>query len=185
VELGGIEPSRVPERRPRSGAVSPAQSAFSSVLERPPVTWSGRHVTPLCRPVRPSSALQRVSRRAEGGELPRGLGAAESRPNLAVRRAMRCPRSPSRRGVCQSIRAHLDDGEAIHVILDDLDHRRGNKVRQWCRDNNVELVFTPTHASWANPDICTWAATPVRARHQRPPRPSRVGPSYPEPSALA
>jgi transposase len=51
----------------------------------------------------------------------------------------------------QSIRAHLDDGEAIHVILDNLNHHRGSKVREWCRVNNVELVFTPTYASWANP----------------------------------
>jgi hypothetical protein len=51
----------------------------------------------------------------------------------------------------QSIRAHLDDGEMVHVILDNLNHHRGKKVRQWCKDNNVELVFTPTYASWANP----------------------------------
>jgi len=26
-----------------------------------------------------------------------------------------------------------------------------NVVRDWCAANQVELVFTPTYASWANP----------------------------------
>ena len=51
----------------------------------------------------------------------------------------------------QSIRAHLDDGEMVDVILDNLNHHRGSKVREWCEANNVELVFTPRYASWANP----------------------------------
>src|SRR4029078_3533665 len=51
----------------------------------------------------------------------------------------------------QSIRARLDDGQPIHVILDNLNHHKNNDVRQWCDANNVELVFTPTYASWANP----------------------------------
>jgi DDE superfamily endonuclease/Homeodomain-like domain len=51
----------------------------------------------------------------------------------------------------ESIRVRLDDGQAIHVILDNLNHHRGRAVREWCEANNVELVFTPTYASWANP----------------------------------
>jgi transposase len=51
----------------------------------------------------------------------------------------------------QSIRAHLDDGEWIHVILDNLNHHLNRGVREWCDANRVELVFTPTYASWANP----------------------------------
>jgi transposase len=51
----------------------------------------------------------------------------------------------------QSIRARLDDGEPIHVILDNLNHHKNRDVRAWCEANNVELVFTPTYASWANP----------------------------------
>jgi hypothetical protein len=37
------------------------------------------------------------------------------------------------------------------VILDNLNHHRGPAVREWCEANHVELVFTPTYASWANP----------------------------------
>ena len=51
----------------------------------------------------------------------------------------------------QSIRAHLNDGDWIHVILDNLNHHRGAAIREWCQANRVELVFTPTYASWANP----------------------------------
>ena len=51
----------------------------------------------------------------------------------------------------QAIRASIDDGEPIHVILDNLNHHKNHGVRQWCTANNVELVFTPTYGSWANP----------------------------------
>jgi hypothetical protein len=37
------------------------------------------------------------------------------------------------------------------VILDNLNHHKNATVREWCADNAVELVFTPTYASWANP----------------------------------
>ena len=51
----------------------------------------------------------------------------------------------------QAIRALRRDDEPIYVILDNLNHHRGPDVRRWCADNGVELCFTPTYASWANP----------------------------------
>ena len=51
----------------------------------------------------------------------------------------------------QAIRRLRPDGEMIYVILDNLNHHRGRDLRQWCAENNVELCFTPTYASWANP----------------------------------
>jgi transposase len=51
----------------------------------------------------------------------------------------------------QAIRASVDDGQPIHVILDNLNHHKNRGVRDWCDNNGVELVFTPTYASWANP----------------------------------
>ena len=51
----------------------------------------------------------------------------------------------------KSIRARHSDGEWIYVILDNLSAHKGRAVRQWARDNRVELCFTPTHSSWANP----------------------------------
>ena len=32
-----------------------------------------------------------------------------------------------------------------------MNHHKNRDVRDWCEANNVELVFTPTYASWANP----------------------------------
>lgn len=51
----------------------------------------------------------------------------------------------------QSIRARFDDGKPVFVILDNLNHHKSRVVRDWCELNGVELVFTPTYASWANP----------------------------------
>ena len=75
----------------------------------------------------------------------------------------------------QAIRASVDDGEPIHVILDNLNHHKNRDVRDWCEANNVELVFTPTYALVGEPDRgALRAATPVRHRQQRPPRPSAL-----------
>lgn len=51
----------------------------------------------------------------------------------------------------KAIRRLRPDGEMIYVILDNLNHHRGRDIRQWCAENNLELCFTPTYASWANP----------------------------------
>jgi len=51
----------------------------------------------------------------------------------------------------QSIRARLNDGEPVYVILDNLNHHKNRTVLDWCEANAVELVWTPTYGSWANP----------------------------------
>ena len=51
----------------------------------------------------------------------------------------------------KAIRAQVPDGEAIYVILDNLNHHEGPMLRSWCQENAVELAFTPTYGSWANP----------------------------------
>jgi transposase len=51
----------------------------------------------------------------------------------------------------KSIRAARPDGAPIYVILDNLSAHRGAKIRAWAAGNNVELCFTPTYSSWANP----------------------------------
>jgi transposase len=50
-----------------------------------------------------------------------------------------------------SIRAARPDGAPIYVILDNLSAHKGTKIRAWAARNKVELCFTPTYASWANP----------------------------------
>jgi transposase len=51
----------------------------------------------------------------------------------------------------KSIRAARPDGAPIYVILDNLSAHTGAVIRSWARRNKVELCFTPTNASWANP----------------------------------
>jgi transposase len=51
----------------------------------------------------------------------------------------------------KSCRAARPDGERIYVILDNLSAHKAKTIRRWCEANNVELCFTPTYSSWANP----------------------------------
>lgn len=43
------------------------------------------------------------------------------------------------------------DGAPIYVILDNLSAHEGEKIRAWAEKHRVDLCFTPTYASWANP----------------------------------
>lgn len=51
----------------------------------------------------------------------------------------------------KSIRAARPDGAPIYVILDNLSANKTPAIRAWASRNKVELCFTPTYASWANP----------------------------------
>ncbi len=51
----------------------------------------------------------------------------------------------------KSIRAARPDGAPIYVIMDNLSAHKGTKIRTWAKKHRVELCFTPTNASWANP----------------------------------
>ena len=61
----------------------------------------------------------------------------------------------------QQIRRFVPAGERVYVILDNLNHHKKTEIREWCAANEVELVFTPTYASWANP---IWVNRPREAR---------------------
>lgn len=51
----------------------------------------------------------------------------------------------------KSIRAARPDGAPIYVILDNLSAHKCADIRRWAKKHKVELCFTPTYASWANP----------------------------------
>ncbi|MFC4330697.1 IS630 family transposase [Streptomyces andamanensis] len=51
----------------------------------------------------------------------------------------------------KSTRAARPDGTPIYVILDNLSAHKGADIRRWAKNNKVELCFTPTYPSWANP----------------------------------
>jgi DDE superfamily endonuclease len=51
----------------------------------------------------------------------------------------------------KSIRAARPGGHRLFVILDNLSANKTPAIRAWAGRANVELCFTPTNASWANP----------------------------------
>jgi transposase len=51
----------------------------------------------------------------------------------------------------KSIRAARPGGYRLFVILDNLSANKTPAIRRWAKNANVELCFTPTSASWANP----------------------------------
>jgi len=51
----------------------------------------------------------------------------------------------------KSVRAARPGGYRLFVIMDNLAANRTPAIRRWARRENVELCFTPTNASWANP----------------------------------
>ena len=53
--------------------------------------------------------------------------------------------------VLKSIRAARPDGAPIYIILDNLSSHTGADIRRWAKKNEVELCFTPSYASWADP----------------------------------
>jgi hypothetical protein len=65
----------------------------------------------------------------------------------------------------KSIRGARPGGYRLFIILDNLSANKTPAIRRWAGRENVELCFTPTNASWANPrrnsDPCaplSWAA---------------------------
>ncbi|MBU7010862.1 MAG: transposase [Theionarchaea archaeon] len=44
--------------------------------------------------------------------------------------------------------------ERLYIILDNFSPHKTEKVLTWAEENNVELVPTPTNASWLNPIEC-------------------------------
>jgi transposase len=63
------------------------------------------------------------------------------------------PRKRSREvlAAMKRLRRQYPAGQRIHLILDNFSPHGTPEVRQWCRENNVHLIWTPTNASWLNP----------------------------------
>jgi transposase len=61
---------------------------------------------------------------------------------------------PNTIAALRSVREARPDGDKIYVILDNLSAHKSKKVRRWADRHNVELCFTPTYSSWANPIEC-------------------------------
>lgn len=60
-------------------------------------------------------------------------------------------------GLLKALRARWP-GEKLYLIADNFSTHKHATVRAWCHDNNVELVYLPTYASWLNWIECEFAA---------------------------
>ncbi|WP_249043429.1 transposase [Paenibacillus faecis] len=54
----------------------------------------------------------------------------------------------------QVLRRRFHHSERLYLILDNFSPHQHKKVKKWASENNVELVFTPTYASWLNRIEC-------------------------------
>jgi transposase len=52
-------------------------------------------------------------------------------------------------GFLRQLRQRFPTGR-LHVVCDNFSPHRHHRVASWCAAHDVELVFTPTHASWLN-----------------------------------
>ena len=57
----------------------------------------------------------------------------------------------------RQIRRRFPTGR-LYVVLDNYGPHKKAQVREWCEANDVELVFTPTNASWMNWIECEFTA---------------------------
>lgn len=54
-------------------------------------------------------------------------------------------------GVLRLLRRRYPMDRRIHLILDNFSPHQKDRVRWYCRENNIHLIWTPTNASWLNP----------------------------------
>lgn len=52
------------------------------------------------------------------------------------------------------LRRRFHRSERLYLVLDNFSPHKHQKVTAWAEENNVELVFTPTNASWLNRIEC-------------------------------
>ncbi len=58
----------------------------------------------------------------------------------------------------KQIRMRYDPRQRIYLVMDNLSTHKTEVIREWAESNNVELVFTPTYASFLNRIECHfWA----------------------------
>jgi transposase len=52
--------------------------------------------------------------------------------------------------LCRKVRARYPAHTRIALVLDNFSPHKGDEVRAWAADNNVELAYTPFYGSWLN-----------------------------------
>src|SRR3954451_7330978 len=128
------------------------------INEHPDRTFAFDEFGPLaCRPI-PGSCWARKGRpqrlpadhhKTAGGRQVHGCySVGEDRLWGVVRRRKSAANTLA---ALRSVRAARPDTQPIYVILDNLSAHKGARIRRWAARHHVELCFTPTYASWANP----------------------------------
>src|SRR5207245_5744427 len=57
-------------------------------------------------------------------------------------------------GFYKQVRMRYDPRPRIYLVADNLSTHKTPAIREWAEKSNVELVFTPTHASFLNRIEC-------------------------------
>jgi hypothetical protein len=60
-------------------------------------------------------------------------------------------------GFVRQVRSRFPSGQ-LFVVCDNFSPHHKQQVRDWCTDHDVELVFTPSNASWLNWIECEFTA---------------------------
>jgi hypothetical protein len=74
----------------------------------------------------------------------------------------------------KTIHAARPDGAPVYIILDNLSAHKGTAIRSWAVRSKVELCFTPTYSSWANPIEAHFGVKDLRGCRIQPPEPRAV-----------
>ena len=183
----------VPAHQDLEGVPGPAQGAEAGPDRVAARTRQGPHVR--VRRVRTADDQtgrrhrrgRRAATRAVAGELPQAArlhgsstpGTRSATTSSPATSSHAKGSAPTLRAL-QAIRASVDDGEPIHVILDNLNHHKNRALRDWCDDQRRRARVHPDLRVMGQPDRGPLrAAAPVRHRQQRPRRPPRARPSDP------
>lgn len=86
------------------------------------------------------------------------FGAYDVHADHLSMRSTKRKRSQDVLGFFRWLRSRYSDGRRIYLVLDNLSTHKKAEVRRWCKENNIELVYTATYASWMNRIECHFTA---------------------------
>src|SRR5262249_38190174 len=79
---------------------------------------------------------------------------------------------------CHQLRPRYPTATRLAFVLDNFSVHKRDRVRTWAETNNVELPYTPHHASWLNRIEPQFKGLLLLlSRRHRPPRPPNPGPA--------
>ena len=58
----------------------------------------------------------------------------------------------------KTVRRRYGRNRMLHIVLDNRGSHKKQEVVDWCAENRVRLVFTPTYSSWLNRIECHFTA---------------------------